>query len=102
MARAKVYRFSDHEQKGAIMARALGHPARIRILELIGKMGPVPYDVIVSNIPLSKGTLNQHLAIIKRADLLETVELLDGRSGYGLRERAREEAWAFMHDLLAA
>ncbi|MEM6396559.1 MAG: helix-turn-helix domain-containing protein [Bacteroidota bacterium] len=102
MARAKVYRFSDDEQRGALMARALGHPARIRILEAIRERRVMSYNEIVRLIPLARGTMSQHIAQLNRVDLITAEELSDGRTGYALNNWAVEEAYTLISGVLAA
>jgi ArsR family transcriptional regulator len=56
----------------AELFRALGHPARIRILELLSS-GEMPVSSLLSATGLEPSTLSQHLAVIKRIGLVDSV-----------------------------
>jgi len=51
--------------------RALGHPARIRILELLVESDQSVASLL-AEIGLEPSTLSQHLAIVKRTGLVES------------------------------
>ncbi len=55
----------------ADLFRALGHPARIRILELLLDDEQPVSDLLVE-IGLEPSTLSQHLAVMKRIGLVES------------------------------
>ncbi len=55
----------------ADLFRALGHPARIRILELLVD-GEQPVSSLLAEIGLEPSTLSQHLAVLKRIGLVES------------------------------
>ena len=55
----------------AELFRALGHPARIRILELLVD-GEKPVSDLLAEIGLEPSTLSQHLAVVKRIGLVES------------------------------
>src|SRR5271157_971245 len=55
----------------ADLFRALGHPARIRILELLVE-GEQPVSHLLAEIGLEPSTLSQHLAVVKRIGLVES------------------------------
>lgn len=65
----------------ASMAKALGHPARIRILRLlIDRRACITRDV-VEELPLAQSTVSEHLRILKEAGLVQVSS--DGpRSSY--------------------
>lgn len=55
----------------AILAKALGHPARVRILRiLIERAGCISKD-LSSEIPLAASTISQHLTQLKNAGLVQ-------------------------------
>lgn len=47
------------------LARALGHPARVRILRLLLTGGECLCGDIVDRIPLAQATVSQHLKVLK-------------------------------------
>jgi ArsR family transcriptional regulator len=55
----------------AELFRSLGHPARIRILELLVE-GEQPVSGLLTETGLEPSTLSQHLAVIKRTGLVES------------------------------
>ncbi len=70
MGKSKSELFTPEQNRLAKMAKALGHPARIAILEyLIGKESCVCGD-IVEELPLSQATVSQHLKAMKEAGII--------------------------------
>ena len=55
----------------ADLFRALGHPARIRILELLVE-GEQPVSDLLADLGIEPSTLSQHLAVVKRIGLVES------------------------------
>ncbi|MBK6523340.1 MAG: winged helix-turn-helix transcriptional regulator [Sphingobacteriaceae bacterium] len=59
----------------AKFAKALGHPARIAILEVLTKRTDCMCGDIVEELPLSQSTVSQHLKELKDAGLIKgTIE----------------------------
>lgn len=52
------------------IAKAIAHPARIAIIELLLKKDCTCND-IVSNLPLAQSTVSQHLNELKKAGLIK-------------------------------
>ncbi len=59
----------DHETF-ALICKALGHPARIRILQYLKKTDRCICAKIVEILPLAQSTVSQHLKILKQAGLV--------------------------------
>jgi ArsR family transcriptional regulator len=55
----------------ADLFRALGHPARIRILELLLEVEQ-PVSRLLAETGLEPSSLSQHLAVVKRTGLVES------------------------------
>ena len=53
----------------AELFKALGHPARIRILELLA-MGELPVRDLLAGTGMEASHLSQHLAVLKRAGVV--------------------------------
>ncbi|HSU49343.1 MAG TPA: metalloregulator ArsR/SmtB family transcription factor [Segetibacter sp.] len=70
MGATKSYEFSVKENKIAKMAKALAHPARIAILNLLAKRNACVCGDIVEELPLSQSTVSQHLKELKEAGLI--------------------------------
>jgi DNA-binding transcriptional ArsR family regulator len=62
----------DEQQEGdlALLARALGHPARVRILRLLLRRDTCFCGQIVDELPLAQATVSQHLKVLKEAGLV--------------------------------
>ena len=54
----------------ATMVKALGHPARIAIVEYLLKVNSCICGDIVDELPLSQPTVSQHLKELKNAGLI--------------------------------
>ncbi len=59
----------DAEQVAAV-ARALSHPARIRILELLAVQSECRGAELFSEISLAQSTISEHLRVLKEAGLV--------------------------------
>lgn len=49
--------------------RTLGHPVRIRVLELLGT-GPMPVRDLLADIDIEASSLSQQLAVLRRAGII--------------------------------
>ncbi len=54
----------------ARLAKAVGHPARVRILRLLARKEARICSQIVDELPLAQSTVSEHLRILKEAGLL--------------------------------
>ncbi|MEL6865826.1 MAG: metalloregulator ArsR/SmtB family transcription factor [Bacteroidota bacterium] len=71
MAASKKSLFTPNQNKMAELAKALGHPARIAIVEyLLRTKGCVCGD-IVEELPLSQSTVSQHLRALKQVGVIK-------------------------------
>ncbi len=71
MGISKVEMFSKREVELAELAKALAHPARIAILQLLLKKQSCICGDIVGEIPLSQSTISQHLKELKKIGLIK-------------------------------
>ena len=71
MGLAKSEEFKVRENKIATYAKALGHPARIAILQFLIKSKMCFCGDIVDELPLSQSTVSQHLSELKKAGLIK-------------------------------
>lgn len=55
----------------ADLAKALGHPARLRILQILAQVPGCVCGGIVQQLPLSQATVSQHLKELKRVGLIQ-------------------------------
>jgi ArsR family transcriptional regulator, arsenate/arsenite/antimonite-responsive transcriptional repressor len=54
----------------ALLAKAIAHPARVRILRLLIRRTACVCGDIVDELPLAQSTVSQHLKILKQAGLI--------------------------------
>lgn len=52
------------------LAKAIAHPARVRILRLLVRRGACVCGEIVDELPLAQSTVSQHLKVMKDARLI--------------------------------
>lgn len=71
MGASKISEYSSKEILLAKYAKALSHPARIAILELLLKKKSCICGDIVNELPLSQSTVSQHLKELKAAGLIK-------------------------------
>jgi ArsR family transcriptional regulator len=71
MVTAKSELFTGEQQKQAILFKALAHPARLAILMYLAETKTCISGDISDKLPLSRTTVNQHLAELKKAGLIK-------------------------------
>lgn len=71
MGATKTDHFTDTQNQIAIIAKALGHPARIAIIEYLLKVNTCICGDIVNELPLAQPTVSQHLKELKNAGLIK-------------------------------
>jgi ArsR family transcriptional regulator len=54
----------------AALAKAIGHPVRVRILELLLARDSCSCGEVVDELPLAQATVSQHLKVLKDAGLI--------------------------------
>jgi ArsR family transcriptional regulator len=71
----------EADEELAKLAKAIGHPARVRILRLLSRKEAKVCSQIVDELPLAQSTVSEHLRILKEAGLVRSSQ--DGpRIGY--------------------
>jgi len=83
----------------AELCRALGHPARIRILQFLEKMDKCICGTIVDSLPLAQSTVSQHLKQLKTAGLVKG-EIEGPRTCYCLDRERLDQFKQFIANLL--
>ena len=71
MGASKTEHFTQEQNQMAILAKALGHPARIAIIEFLVKVDSCICGDIVNELPLSQPTISQHLKELKMAGIIK-------------------------------
>jgi len=70
MAKSKLTEYNKNEILLADIAKAIAHPARIKILEILTGCDQCITGSIVEKLPLAQSTVSQHLKELKRANLI--------------------------------
>ena len=71
MGATKTDHFTDKQNQIATITKALGHPARIAIIEYLLKVNECICGDIVNELPLAQPTVSQHLKELKNAGLIK-------------------------------
>lgn len=71
MGATKTDHFTPAQNELAVLAKALGHPARIAIIEYLLKVDTCICGDIVEELPLAQPTVSQHLKELKSAGLIK-------------------------------
>lgn len=94
MGITKSLQFSESQNRKAQLYKALGHPARIAIIEfLIAKNSCVCGD-IVDELPLSQSTISQHLKELKSVGIIKG-EISGVKTCYCIDDKV----WAELDDM---
>src|SRR5688572_14213753 len=98
MGLTKTEEFTVKDNKMAKYAKALGHPARVAILNLLIKKQACICGDIVDELPLSQSTISQHLKELKEAGLIKGN--IDGaKVCYCIDEKEWENAKLYFNSL---
>lgn len=71
MGTTKTEKFTSEQNEIASLAKAIGHPARIAILQYLDSVNSCICGDIVSEIGLSQSTISQHLKELKRVGIIK-------------------------------
>lgn len=71
MAAAQLDKFTAEQNQLARWAKALGHPGRLALLEVLIQKDACVCGELVSELPLAQATVSQHLAVLKEAGLVK-------------------------------
>ena len=101
MGITKTEEFTVKQNKIAKYMKALGHPARIAILEVLIKKQACICGDIVEELPLSQSTVSQHLKELKDAGLIKGD--IDGvKVCYCIDEKEWENAKNYLGNLFSS
>jgi ArsR family transcriptional regulator len=99
MGLSKTEEFTKTQNELAALAKALGHPARIAILQFLASQKSCVCGDIVDKLPLSQSTVSQHLKELKKVGLIKGA--IDGPTVcYCLDEKTVMKASKILGDLL--
>lgn len=71
MGTTKTDQFTGKHNSIAIMAKALGHPARVAIIDYLLSVDTCICGDIVNKLPLAQPTVSQHLKELRNAGLIK-------------------------------
>ncbi len=71
MGITKSEHFTDHQNELANVLKALGHPARVAIVEYLIQHKQCICGDIVNELPLSQATISQHLRELKQVGIIQ-------------------------------
>lgn len=71
MGATKTEHFKAKQNDIATLAKALGHPARVAIIDYLLKVDACICGDIVNELPLAQPTVSQHLKELKNAGLIK-------------------------------
>ena len=95
MGTTKTEEFTIKDNKIAAYAKALAHPARVAILQLLIKKKACICGDIVDELPLSQSTVSQHLKELKEAGLIKG-DIAGVKVCYCIDEKEWEQAKTYM------
>lgn len=97
MGRSKIDTYTSTETQIANWAKALAHPARIAIVNILIKRNACICGDIVDELPLSQSTVSQHLKELKDAGLIQG-DIEGSKTCYCIHPRNWEKAQLALRD----
>ena len=82
---------TEEQQKAARYAKAMGHPIRMYVLDLLSKQSCCYSGDLTEDLPIVKSTLSQHLKELRDAGLIQG-EIETPRIKYCLNKENWKEA----------
>ena len=95
MGISKTEEFTVKDNKIAQYAKALAHPARVAILQLLLKRDACICGDIVDELPLSQSTVSQHLKELKESGLIKG-EIEGAKTCYCINEKEWSKAKQYL------
>lgn len=92
-------KIDERQQKAARYAKAMGHPIRMYVLELLSRQSCCYSGDLSEELPIAKSTLSQHLKELKEAGLIQG-EIEAPRIKYCLNKANWEEARVLFRELM--
>lgn len=97
MPSTKTDYFTKEQEQTARFAKALGHPVRVAILQLLNSQSCCYHGDMAEELPVAKSTLSQHLNELKDAGLIQgtitppTVKYCINRENWAVAKRLISE-----------
>ena len=99
MGATKTDHFTDKQNAIATLAKALGHPERVAIIDYLLKVDTCICGDIVNELPLAQPTVSQHLKELKNAGLIKG-EIESNAVCYCVDEKAIQKLQAYFDNVL--
>ncbi|MGL4519768.1 MAG: ArsR/SmtB family transcription factor [Phocaeicola sp.] len=90
-----VKKYTQQEEQLARFAKAMGHPARVAILNFLASQESCFFGDIHEVLPIAKATVSQHLSELKDAGLIQG-DIQPPKVKYCINK----ENWAFAKQLM--
>lgn len=90
MGTSKSTQFTKEQNRLADLYKAMAHPARIAILQLLINKSSCICGDIVDELPLSQSTISQHLKELKKAGIIKG-EISGVRTCYCIDDKVWKE-----------
>lgn len=90
---------TEEQQRAARYAKAMGHPVRMYVLELLSKQSCCYSGDLSEVLPIAKSTLSQHLKELRNAGLIQG-EVESPKIKYCLNKENWEEAQILFKNFL--
>jgi ArsR family transcriptional regulator len=84
----------------ALVARALAHPARVRIVRLLASHPECAGSEVFAQLPLAQSTVSQHLRVLRDAGVVASHSVGSG-SVYCLEPDLLNDFLGTVHDICA-
>ena len=97
MGLTKTEIFTDQQNTIALIAKAIGHPARVAILQHLIKINSCICGDLVEEIGLAQPTISQHLKELKNMDIIK-----GNIEGTSVCYCINEEKWAEIEKLFSS
>ncbi len=91
--------FTNKQQRAARYAKAMGHPVRMYVLELLSNQSCCYSGDLSDELPIAKSTLSQHLKELKDAGLIQG-EIESPRVKYCINKENWKEAQLLFKEFL--
>ena len=99
MGATRTDHYSDIQNDIARIAKALGHPARVAIVDYLVKANACICGDIVNELPLAQPTVSQHLKELKNAGIIKG-EIEGNAICYCIDERTIKAVNDYLFDIL--
>jgi len=92
--------YTKQELEVANFAKALGHPVRVQILNLLNSQACCYTGDLTDSIPLAQSTISQHLKALSEAGLIQG-EIMPPKVKYCLNKENWAKAKSLFSDLFS-